>query len=104
MQPWSLDRIVVYTSALLLVIVDVIYLFSAMTHILLVILIDIMLCVYGTHSVTLNEGRKDPNKYILYDTSDFNIPLHAGIALLQSYVILAIVIGSVFLVGKLTGR
>jgi len=75
-----------------------------MAQLSLIIAIDLVMCVIGAHGVTLKEGLANPQKYIMYDTSEFSIPMHAGIALLQSYVILAIVIGGVFLVGKLTGR
>lgn len=51
-------------------------------------------------AVTLKEGLADKKKYIFYDTSPFNVGLHAGLALLITYGILGTFTPSVMIITK----
>ncbi|CAH8657473.1 unnamed protein product [Dicrocoelium dendriticum] len=53
--------------------------------------------------VTLEEGLENPSKYIKYDTSTFNIGMHAGLSLLITYCILASVISFIVIVSRALG-
>lgn len=63
----------------------------------LLLLLLIPLC----SAVTMEEAAKDPDKFILYDQSSFNIPMHAGIALVIAYSILVAIIVLVFAITKI---
>lgn len=51
-------------------------------------------------AITLEEGRADPAKYIFYDTSSFNVGMHAGLALLITYGILGTFTSTVMVITK----
>nr|CDS24146.1 expressed conserved protein [Echinococcus granulosus] len=51
-------------------------------------------------AVTLKEGLADKEKYIFYDTSPFNVGLHAGLALLITYGVLGTFTPSVMIITK----
>ncbi|GAA55275.1 hypothetical protein CLF_107516 [Clonorchis sinensis] len=53
--------------------------------------------------VTLEEGLKNPEKYIFYDQNPFNIGMHAGISLLITYSILAIVLTFITIISRALG-
>ncbi|PAA63189.1 hypothetical protein BOX15_Mlig000783g2, partial [Macrostomum lignano] len=42
----------------------------------------------GVDCITLNDARADPDRYILYDTTQFHIGMHCGISLVICYAIL----------------
>ncbi|CAH8624498.1 unnamed protein product [Schistosoma margrebowiei] len=53
--------------------------------------------------VTLEQAMSDPDKYIRYDTSDFNIGMHVGLSLLINYGILSTVVLFIVIVSKALG-
>ncbi len=59
------------------------------------IIAAIVLLISSAKCLTLEEGLKDPAKYILYDASDFNVGMHAGFAILLTYSILTSLIAIV---------
>ncbi|KAF5405784.1 hypothetical protein PHET_00728 [Paragonimus heterotremus] len=65
-----------------------------------------LLCTFflpGSHTVTLQEGLKNPALYIRYDMNDFNTGMHAGLAFLILYSILGSVLAFVAVVSKALG-
>ncbi|KAA0191515.1 hypothetical protein FBUS_01419 [Fasciolopsis buskii] len=57
----------------------------------------------STEMVTLEEGLTNPERYIRYDASDYNIGMHAGIVLAILYGILATAVLGVLIISRLLG-
>uniref|UniRef100_A0A5K4F9F4 ABC transporter n=1 Tax=Schistosoma mansoni TaxID=6183 RepID=A0A5K4F9F4_SCHMA len=55
------------------------------------------------HMVTLEQAMSDPDKYIRYDTGDFNIGMHVGLSLLINYGILSTAVLFIVIVSKALG-
>uniref|UniRef100_A0A5K3FEE8 G_PROTEIN_RECEP_F1_2 domain-containing protein n=1 Tax=Mesocestoides corti TaxID=53468 RepID=A0A5K3FEE8_MESCO len=53
------------------------------------------------YAITLQEGMADKEKYIFYDTSPFNVGMHAGLALLITYGILGTFTPTVMIITKI---
>ncbi|CAH8556085.1 unnamed protein product [Schistosoma turkestanicum] len=53
--------------------------------------------------VTLEQAMSDPNKYIRYDTGDFNVGMHVGLSLLINYGILTTAVLFIVIVSKALG-
>ena len=64
--------------------------------------------VVYAQSITLQEAMEMPEdsrkKYIRYDTSEWNIGLHAGLAILISYCMLVLIWVTITSIVKCTGR
>ncbi|PAA72310.1 hypothetical protein BOX15_Mlig019061g1 [Macrostomum lignano] len=71
-------------------------------------LLTVVLILAALHSpvrsVTLQEGKSNPQKYIYYDTDEFNPWIHLAISLPILYAILIFIWSGVTLYMKLSGK
>ncbi|KAG5441485.1 hypothetical protein CSKR_109806 [Clonorchis sinensis] len=50
--------------------------------------------------VNLEEGLQNPDRFILYDRNPFNIGMNAGLAILVTFSILGVVLGTIALIAR----
>ncbi|VEL27960.1 unnamed protein product [Protopolystoma xenopodis] len=67
-------------------------------------MLGLLLLLPSAWAVTLEEARKNPKQYILYEEAPFNIGMHVGLAMLVTYGALTFLVIFIAVVSKLVQK